>query len=327
MRRLAFSLSTLLLLSSGCRSREGQKQLPDLTPAVTAPRVSASAAPSSAAVIAARPEYLWYRWLQQYQQLLGSPGDLLRDRLLSPTDFLYDAVEIDSAGEWLRYLPVFPPNTSVKDGTGLIVLPGNDKTVAAVIQMDVGKQCALSSLGVAYRLHAEWLWHRGERRISYRTASDDELPLALWARGQRPQVRGNRVYFTQEAPPKRQLAYLDVREYIDGILPFLDLGAVMKHSRALSPGEVRAGDLFVHAQAPGEAVIILDTATNRSDGRRAFLLGRVLDPCSSLFVIGANVANPWVIADAKSPIVVPGMKPFEWKDARRLKSYGVNPDR
>lgn len=317
------------LALAGCRGGSSSGGSPSAaasgTPqASAAPRASAEVEPGNAG----RPEFKWYGWLEDPSEPLGVPSELLYDRVKVPKGLSHDRVDIDSAGEWLRFLPVYPVGTPVKQGNGEILLRWDDSSVAAVVQMDVGHHgCRLSSIGLSYRLHAEWAWSRGERRVNYRTSGDDDLPLTLWARGQRPQVRGSKVYFSQEAPAKRQLVHADLREYIEGILPYLDVGAVLKHSRALAPGEVGPGDLFVHSGAPGEAVVVLDAASNPKEGKRAFLLGRILDPCSNFFVLRATSESPWFFVDGKTPVKVPQMKPFDWSEARRLRTYGYNPDR
>ena len=312
------------LLVSGCHRGEKRYDSSSSTDvSVPITPLAATTAPGALPSTKERATHNWYGWLSDGHEL-GAPGEFLRDRIAPPKPLLRDPEEVDSLAEWLRFLPLFPKGAKVRNALGEELAKGDDSSVAAVIQMVVPKNCRENSVGIAYRLHAEWLWNQGERKLSFRTATDEQLPFVLWARGERPTLSGRKVIFSKGIPAPIPIEHSELRDYLNGILPFLDVGAVLKHSRALSPGEVRAGDVFLHVAAPEELVVVLDTASYPKAGKRAFLLGRAFQPCSSLCVAQASKQSPWFFVDGKTPIAVAGLKPFEWSEARRLRTYGYS---
>jgi hypothetical protein len=205
----------------------------------------------------------------------------------------------------------------VRDFRGGEILDGEDASVAAVAELDVGsanlQQCADSII----RLHAEWLWSRGQKeRIAYRFTSGHLASWPRYAAGERARVAGSKVTWVKSGPVDGSRATF--RAYLD--LVFTYAGTLSLATEKQRPGraDVRPGDFFVLGGSPGHAVLVLDVARN-PEGRRVALLGQGFIPAQDFHVLSPGRDGPWFSLEAEE-VATPYWKPFPWSSLRRLSS-------
>jgi uncharacterized protein DUF4846 len=257
-----------------------------------------------------REERARYPWLSAER-----PIRPLAEALPPPSGYSRVPVEEGSFGAWLRGLPLRPSGTPVRDFSGGQVLAGDDGALAAVAELDVGsanlQQCADSII----RLHAEWLWSRGQKeRIAYPFTSGHLASWSRYAAGERARVSGSQVTWVKGGPADGSRAAF--RAYLDLVFTYAGTLSLAAKTQRPSREDVRPGDFFVLGGSPGHAVLVLDVARN-AEGKRVALLGQGFIPAQDFHVLSPGQDGPWFSLDA-AEVATPFWKPFPWSALRRF---------
>jgi len=276
--------------------------------------VATGASPRAApAPVSPRPptkqELARYPWLSA-----KTPIRPLVDAFPPPEGFARVDVEEGSFGAWLRGLPLRPAGTPVRDFAGDEIRAGNDPSVAAVAELDVGnanlQQCADSII----RLHAEWRWATGKQdEIAYRFTSGDKAVWKRYAAGERARVSGSRVKWVPGWTADSSRAAF--RSYLDLVFTYAGTLSLAAERSRPSRDELRPGDFFVLGGSPGHAVLVLDVAAN-AEGQRVALLGQGFIPAQDFHVL-AMAGSAWFTLSGDT-VATPFWSPFPWSSLRRL---------
>lgn len=288
-------------------------------PASGSASAAASAAPAEATAKETSPEPTpaTYPWLGAADAPKAEGS--LASRIAPPPGYTRVPVESGSFSAFVRGLPLAPKGTPVVAHDGAIVRAADDDYVEAVVAIDVGNADLQQSADVIVRLHAEWLWGRGERsQISYMASTKLELPLSRWEKGQRLVTNnGSDVFWAIQGKPK-EVDYAEFRRYLDAVFNWGNSTSLAARSRKLDkPEELVPGDFFLHSHAPGHVAIVLDVA-EKPGGERVALLGQVLNPAQSLHVLRPGRATPWFSLRPGNAILTPYTSEFDWSELRRL---------
>src|SRR5207244_3675497 len=158
----------------------------------------ASAAPVGSATAAAAPfvaDAKRYPWLADDRDF-PKPDASLEQRFSTPPGYQRVKVAAGSFAEWLRFLPMAPDGTPARSWDGKETLAADDDYLAGVVAIDTGTPDLQQSSDVIIRLHAEYLWSRGETdQISYLSATKLNMPLSRWEKGQRLLPNGPNVFW------------------------------------------------------------------------------------------------------------------------------------
>ena len=313
----------------GCRCDRN----PRGTPPASAP---VSSAPSTATAPSANkpppgaeepwPELTWYRWVRESLRPVPKPVDTVRQRLphsLSGGSGFVD--EPESWTEWLRLLPLAAPGTPVRNYRGEVIVPGEDEHLAAVVALDVGERDLQQSADVVLRLHAEWRWFVNDLRMMYRSDTGVALPLERWRSGDRLVTRAGQPTWERQAAPKPKLDYADFRAYLDSVFAWSDARALLAESAPLAPEALAPGAFFLHQGPPAQLLVVLDVAAN-SSGKRAMLLAQALNPAENLHVLRYSRDSAWFPVRPDQPVRVPRVRPYSWKELRRLQTLRSRPE-
>jgi hypothetical protein len=222
-------------------------------------------------------------------------------------------------GQWLRMLPLAAEGTAVQDVNGKTTLVTSAGHAAAVIDIDMHAEESADAL---LRLHAEWRFSHGDSgRISYLSNSGRPLPFSRWMSGGRIVMKKRGWDWSPSASPVSQQTYGDLRNFLDAAYQWVDPRALAIQGRALGSDDVEPGDYFVHAGKDPTLVIVFDVAKN-ANGETALLLGHVAAPHQNLYVMRASPRSVWLLPGPTNDVSPSGVKPFVWKEHRRLtKAY------
>lgn len=287
------------------------------TPSAT-PTSSAAAAPSaeaSAQPFVADPKT--YAWLADERDF-PKPDASLEERFPAPPGYKRVAVAPGSFGAWLRGLPMAPEGTPVKSWDGKETLPGDNDFLAGVVAIDTGTPDLQQSSDVIIRLHAEYLWSRGEKdSISYLSATKLSMPLSRWEKGQRLIPNGPNVFWVIKGKPS-ELDHAEFRRYLDAVFNWANSTSLsLRAQRIADPKELLAGDFFLQSQEPNHVAVVLDVAEKPS-GERVALLGQARNPAESIHVVRPGKATPWFSVRPPVPVLTPHSKALSWTDLRRM---------
>jgi hypothetical protein len=253
-----------------------------------------------------------YRWKRSEPRF-----EPLACRFPAPAGFRREVAAAGSYAAWLRQLPLRRPGTPVRSHHGRVILAGDHRALAAVVDLDIGRRDRQQCADTIIRLRGEYLFAReraGDAR--FRWAGGKRFGFAQWARGLRPERQGRRWRFVQAASPSG--GYRGFRRYLEYLFIWTGTVHLLEEPRPRRPA---AGDFFVQAGAPGpgHAVVILDTAVD-DQGRRLALIGQGFMPAQDLHVLRTEAGTPWFRLDqGRGELRTPFWTPFRWSDLRRFR--------
>lgn len=282
-------------------------------------RSEAPAKPSADPRSPTQEERARYAWLSEDVKIRP-----LSAAIPAPRGFHRVEEKAGSFGAFLRDLPLRPEGTPVLSYRGALLLKGDDPRITAVAELDVGtadlQQCADSVI----RLHAEWLWSRGDRdRIAYHFLSGDLAAWPRFAAGERVVAKGNRV--TWAATARAASDHATFRKYLDTVFNYASTISVERSSSLpVDKKDLAPGDFFILPGGPGHTVLVLDVAVDDA-GHKVGLLGQGYMPAQDFHVLAAPKAedgsgsSPWFDLGGASVDTPFWPAPFPWSSLHRLK--------
>ena len=229
------------------------------------------------------------------------------DSVAVPAGFVRVAAAPGSFAEWLRDLPLKPADRGVILHDGRPV--ADHGTVAAVVDIDVGRSDLQQCADAVMRLRAEYLFSRRlTGLIGFELYSGERYRFAAFAEGVTPVLSGQRIAW-QSGPP-RDSSHASLRRWLDTVYAFASTRSLAHELRPVEdPAAAAIGDVFIHPGSPGHAVIIVDLAVDPATGRKLALLAQSSTPARDVHLL-RNTLEPWLgawFALAKSrPLATPG---------------------
>jgi len=258
-----------------------------------------------------------YPWLVDDREL-PKPEASLEARFPAPPGYKRVKVDAGSFAEWLRGLPMAAEDTPVKSFDGRETLAAGDDYLAGVVAIDTGSPDLQQSSDVIIRLHAEYLWSRGEKdQISYRSATKLSMPFSRWEKGQRLIPSGANVFWVIKNKAGGEVDHAEFRRYLDAVFNWANSTSLATRSTPVAPEAVTAGDFFLQSQEPNHVAVVLDIAEKPS-GERVALLGQARNPAESIHVVRPGKATPWFSMRPPVPVLTPHSKALKWSDLRRM---------
>jgi len=245
-----------------------------------------------AATAHAAPRYLW-------------PGagdgttDRLIDRIAPPNGFERLTVDDGSFAEWLRHLPLRPPQTPVRLYDGR--LKWSQDKHEAVINIDTGKRNLQQCADAVMRLRAEYLLASGRPRdIAFNYTNGKRVPY----RGQ----------------PADRKAF---QRYMIQIFAYAGTYSLEREMAPVALGDMRIGDVFIKGGFPGHAVLVVDMAVSEETGEKRFLLAQSYMPAQDMHILKnprSADGTPWYrLPDPKGELITPEWI-FKASALRRFKT-------
>ena len=281
----------------------------------TAPSAAGSAEPVAKAPYVADAKR--YPWLADDRDF-PKPDASLEDRFPTPPGYKRVKVPPGSFSEWLRSLPMAPEGTPAKSFDGKETLAADDDFLAGVVAIDTGNPDLQQSSDVIIRLHAEYLWSRGEKdKISYLSATKLNMPLSRWEKGQRLIPNGPNVFWVIKGKPA-EVDHAEFRKYLDAVFNWANSTSLSPRSTPVdNPKDLVAGDFFLQSGEPNHVAVVLDVA-DKPSGERVALLGQARTPAESIHVVRPGKATPWFSVRPPVPVLTPHSKALAWSDLRRM---------
>jgi hypothetical protein len=256
-----------------------------------------------------------YAWLSRRSRAAYEP---LAGRIDPPEGFARVKVSPGSFAEWLRHLPVAPPDRPVTNAKRKTVIPAGDASLAAVIDLQPGAGNLLLAPAMMVRLRAEYLWSAGKTDgLAFHFTSGHASTWADWAAGDRPSVKGKLVAFRRERPPD------DSRDnfcsYLETLFRYTTVYSLLQDSEASAEGTIAPGDMFIQTGRAAHALMVLDVAVGPG-GRVKALLGQGGNPAQTFHVLRAADGSPWFGVSASGGVAASGGRSLRLKDLRHWRS-------
>jgi hypothetical protein len=182
-------------------------------------------------------------------------------------------------------------------------------TVAAVVDIDIGRGDLQQCADAVMRLRAEYLFSRQfTGLIGFELYSGDRYSFDDYAGGETPVPSGTRISW-QRGPP-RDTSHASLRRWLDIVYGFASTRTLAHELRPVARlGDAAIGDVFVHPGSPGHAVIIVDLAVDPADGRKLVLLAQSSTPARNVHILRNALQpelGPWFPLVDGRPFATPG---------------------
>ncbi len=198
--------------------------------------------------------------LPDYPWLVRAAVRTVADSIPPPAGFERVSAKPGSYGEWLRHLPLRP------DASGVVLHDGrpvtDHGTVAAVIDIDVGRSDLQQCADAVMRLRAEYLFSRRMTDlIGFELFSGERYRFAAYVEGTTPAQAGERIAWRRGRP--RGDGHADLRRWLDIVFGFASTRSLARELRPVrSTADAAIGDVFIQPGSPGHAVVVVDLAAD-----------------------------------------------------------------
>lgn len=222
-----------------------------------------------------------------HQDLINPSGKTILERIKVPEGFERIPLDENSFGSYLRTLPLKPHGTDVHLYNGQIK---EKKVHAAVIDMDVGFQDLQQCADAIIRLRSEYLYGRKlYGLIHFNFTSGFRADYAKWALGYRINVKGNDVKWVHT--DNLSYEYSVFRLFLNVVFTYAGTYSLSQEMVSIRYQDIQPGDVFIRGGSPGHAVIIMDVAMNKSNGRKIYLIAQSYMPAQDIHVL-INPSDP-----------------------------------
>jgi hypothetical protein len=241
-----------------------------------------------------------------YAWLPSQPERTLADRFAPPPGFVRSPVDPGGYGAWLRHLPLKPRASAVVLHDGR---PVTDRgTVAAVVEIDVGRSDLQQCADAIMRLRAEYLFSRRLADLAgFALSNGDRYPFASYVEGMTPRQAGQDVVWERGRP--RGNGHADLRRWLDIVFGFASTRSLARELRPVDLTDAAIGDVFIRPGDPGHALMIVDMAVDPGNGRRLALLAQSSMPARDIHLLRNTLdqrLGPWFPLVAGRPLITPG---------------------
>ncbi len=240
---------------------------------------------------AAGPLYLWMGTDAQGQ-------DRLAARIAPPAGFTRVPAKSGGFAEWLRNLPLRPPQTPVRLYDGR--LKWSQDRHAAVIDIDTGARNLQQCADAIMRLRAEYLLASGRAR---EIAFND--------------TKGKRMAYRGKASDRKAF-----QRYMIQVFAYAGTYSLEREMVPVPLSDLRIGDVFIKGGFPGHAVLVADAAQNETTGEKRFLLMQSYMPAQDMHVLinpRSPDGTPWyAVPEPDSQLITPEWI-FNAQTLRRFK--------
>lgn len=254
------------------------------------------------------------------QPVINASGMTIAERFLPPPGFRRVAVQAGSFAEYLRNYPLRPDGTQVQYYDGA-VKPNH--AYLAVADMDLEgsrlQQCADTVL----RLHAEYLYIRGEQSaIGYHFVSGFDFRWDKWRQGYRVKVDGNQVSWVQDGNADDSAQ--SFKAYLQMLYNYASTLSLEHYDTdPVEPRELAIGDMFLRGGSPGHVVLVVDMAEEPVTGRKCFILLQGFMPAQDAQILRNledGSISPWVMLpeEPAGEFHTPEYQ-FTWDQVKRFK--------
>lgn len=244
-------------------------------------------------------------------------GTTLETRIKVPDTYERVSVDDGSFSAFLR-------NYSLKeDGSPVLLYNGNEKgnqsAHVAVFELPIESENLQQCADSVMRMYAEYFWATGQyEKISFHFTNGFEADYTKWREGNRIQVEGNDVYWTNSA--EYDDSYECFMKYMKMVFSYAGTLSMETEAEEIILPEVQAGDVFLMGGSPGHVVMVVDVCEN-AEGKKAFLLAQGYMPAQEFHVLKnpLHENDPWYYEDEiQYPLRTPEYS-FEEGSLKRLE--------
>lgn len=243
----------------------------------------------------------------QQTQLVNPVGIKVSERF--PVPELYTRQDTNKLGfaSYLRNLGLKKHGSNVTLYNGQ--LKRNQSAHLAVVDMEIGQRDLQQCADAVIRLRGEYLFHQKRfNEISFTFTNGFKASFDTWSRGYQIQVKGNVVSWVKSS--KNDASYASFRAYCEQVFTYAGSLSLSKQLNFVTNlNEIKSGDVFIRGGSPGHAVIVIDVAVNRVNGKKIFMLAQSYMPAQEIQILKnpqSTTESPWYeVEEIQTQLVTP----------------------
>lgn len=253
---------------------------------------------------------------EESTSLINGEGMTIESRVLTPEGFTRSEAKKGSFTAFLR-------GYAVKEAGAPVLLydkreKGNQSAHVAVLKLPLEQEDLQQCADSVMRVYAEYFYHEKKYdQITFHFTNGFLAEYTKWQQGYRIAVNGNQVTWVKQKGYDD--SYETFQSYLRMVFSYAGTLSMEQEARAITPKELRVGDVFLHGGSPGHVVMVLDICENER-GEKAFLLGQGYMPAQEFHILKnpMHEEDPWYYETELSyPLTTPEYT-FEEGSLKRL---------
>ena len=254
-----------------------------------------------------------YYWLDHYDST-----NSITERIPVPDGYKRVNPMHGTFAHWLQHLPLKESGSRVYLYNGKE--KGNQNAHYAVLEIDRSKRDLQQCADAVIRMRAEYLYAENKYdMIHFKFTSGHDAKYRSWIEGYRPHVDQVRVNWIRNQAVDS--SYEGFRIYLDSVFMYAGTYSLNTELQKVDDiSKMRIGDVFIQAGFPGHALIVVDMAVNKKNGKSIFLLAQGFTPAQDLHILrnpNNNDLSPWYPLDFGDILRTPEWK-FKKEDLKRF---------
>ncbi|MGD9487871.1 MAG: DUF4846 domain-containing protein [Calditrichaceae bacterium] len=243
--------------------------------------------------------------------------ETIEERFPPPRGFKRLPAEKGGFAEYLRNLPLMPPETAVLDYRGKISVNSGDTTLAAVTAIDISGRNLEQCMDILIRIRADYLWTSGlKKQIVFPLPDGLAFSWNQWAEGYRPDFAG--LHFFLRKISGQDFSHDNYEKYLRVIFEYSGTQTFYHFYKDIPAVELQIGDFFVKKGRKGHAVMIMDLAKDEY-GNLAALVAQGDTPACPLYILKYKNKELWFPIDiSQKHLPLPIKKKMGWDGLRRF---------
>ena len=253
---------------------------------------------------------------EESTSLINGEGMTIESRVLTPEGFTRGEAKEGGFTAFLR-------GYAVKEAEAPVLLydkreKGNQSAHVAVLKLPLEQEDLQQCADSVMRVYAEYFYSEKKYDpIAFHFTNGFLAEYTKWQQGYRIAVNGNQVTWVKQKGYDD--SYETFQSYLRMVFSYAGTLSMEQEARAITPKELRVGDVFLHGGSPGHVVMVLDICENER-GEKAFLLGQGYMPAQEFHILKnpMHEEDPWYYETELSyPLTTPEYT-FEEGSLKRL---------
>ncbi len=197
---------------------------------------------------------------------------------------------------------------------------GNQTAQFAILDVSVGNGDLQQCADAIMRLRGEYLFEQKKfDAIAFHAVSGELMQFVDWANGNHNLLKNSNL--SQKLNADADVTYANFLRYMNFVFAYASTLSLEKELIPLhKTHDIQAGDVFIKGGAPGHAIIVMDVAINKANGKKIFLLAQSYMPAQDIHILNNpndNILSPWYSEDFGAILQTP-----EWDfDKNSLRRF------
>ncbi len=176
----------------------------------------------------------------------------------------------------------------------------NQTAQFAVLDVSVGERDLQQCADAVMRLRGEYLYQqKAYDIIAFHAVSGELMRFVDWANGNHNLLKNKSLY--QRLKPDADVSYPNFIKYMNFVFAYASTLSLEKELTPLSKiSDIQSGNVFIKGGAPGHAIIVMDVAINKANGKKIFLLAQSYMPAQDIHILknpNNSILSPWYSVD------------------------------